>query len=126
MESSQAHQDLSSLLKIQENCNTETGYGILLFPSCRQISISPEVFMAPQRCPALQTPALLQFPIAIQQRHISPCLFKDSKFQSDPQANECFQDETYTSYQNISTPGFLLLSCPFCAFPESTYERLNY
>lgn len=33
MESSQGHKDLSSLLKNQENCNTETGYGILLFPS---------------------------------------------------------------------------------------------
>lgn len=46
MESSQAHKELSSLLKNQENCNTETGYGILLFPSGGQISISPEVFMA--------------------------------------------------------------------------------
>lgn len=61
MESSQAHKDLFSLLKIQESCSTESGYGILLFFTAgRQISISLSVFTVSQRCPALQTPALFQ------------------------------------------------------------------
>jgi len=65
MESSQAHKDLTLLLRIQETCNTETARGISLhFPPGRKISTSPDVFTTPQRLP-LQTLALLQFLTAI-------------------------------------------------------------
>lgn len=66
MESGQAHEDLTSLLKIQESCNTETVHGISLhFPSGRKISTSPDVLMTPQRFPTLQTLALLHVLTAI-------------------------------------------------------------
>lgn len=124
MESSQAQKDLSSLLKIHESCSIETGYGIFLLPAGRQISVSPNVFMAFQMCSA-DTSSPPVPPLSFN-KVILLCLFKDSKFQSDHQLSECFQGEAFTSYQNTSTPGFLLSSCPFCAFPESTYERPNY
>lgn len=105
MESVQAHKDLTSLLKIQESCNTETVHGISLhFPSGRKISTSHDVLMTPQRFPALQTLALLQFLTAILIEALLTLPVQGiSTFDQNASLSLSPMSVSHTSFQDTST-----------------------